>query len=191
MSTVKLMIYPEWMIDAMKQNGLSFENGKDLKILEGIVSVRDLIIYSSVNSLHFHEVMSLAFTNFTNVKPGLDMSDIEDYFMSSGDDGAKQLSYRELSEQIYSPEMLGSAAMQMLCNDNATSIRLVPEVVIGDTIHACVVASHQPKAACTLRTLEDLLQIINDESPIVMEDTALYEIYHKALIHGVTSSYDS
>jgi hypothetical protein len=184
MCTVKLMIYPEWMVDAMKQNGLSFEHGKDLKILEGIVSVRDLIIYTSINSLHMHTVLETMFTTFNNVRPGLELQDIEDTFMSSSDDAASQLSYRDLSEQVYSPEVLGNGLMSMLCNSNATQVKLVPEVVIGDTIHARIVPTRQTKADTVCHTLEALLQIINDESPIVMEDTALFELYHRVILQN-------
>lgn len=177
MSEVKLMIYPEWMVDAMKQNGLSYEVGKDLKILEGIISVRDLIIYSSINSLHMHEVLSTCITDFTGVLPGLDYSDIEDHLSGTSTDTTSQISYRDLADQVYSPDVLGSDMVSMLCNSDAKTIRLVPEVIIGDTIHARVVATDLEKSEVVRTTLEGLLQLINDESPIVMEDCALFEIY--------------
>lgn len=180
MATIKLMIYPEWMVDAMKQNGLTYDVGTDLKMLEGIVSVRDLIIYSSVNSLHLHEVLEKSLMPFEGVLPGLDLTHIEPIFMSMGESGPKELTYREMSEQIYSPETLGNDMVTMLCNGDAEQIRLVPEAIIGDTIHARIVPTTMSRREAVLSTISALAQLINDESPIVMEDTAVFELYHKA-----------
>lgn len=179
MSEVKLMIYPEWMIEAMKDNGLSYEDGTNIKNLEGIVSVRDLIIYSSLNSLHMHEILETAFTGFTGVLPGLDISDIEDYFTTMGDDGMKELAYRDFANQVYDPQVLKTEAVSMLCHRDTDHIRLVPEVIIGNTVHVRAVPTTMSRREATLDTLESLLEIINDESPISMEDCALFGIYHQ------------
>ena len=181
MATVKLMIYPEWMVDAMKQNGLTFEAGTDLKMLEGIVSVRDLVIYSALNSLHLHQVLETALIPFNGVLPGLDIDAVTSVFMSGEHDNGVELSYRELSNQIYDPEALGSDAVSILCNDDADRIRLVPETIIGDTIHARIVPTTMSRRDAVKSTLTALAQLINDESPIVMEDTALFELYCKAV----------
>lgn len=178
MCTIKVMIYPDWMVKAMQDHGLTWEDGNDLKKLESILSVRDLVIYSSINSLHFHDVIESVLCSLKGVQPGFSLEDIQPFFMSNERaDGANQLSYHELVSQVYDPEIEGDRLVDLVCAESAKGVRLWPEAVIGNTVHVSILPTNIDRNDAIAQSLEALVKIINDETPITMETTALFDLY--------------
>lgn len=178
---MKMVLIPEWLATAMAENAMGLELARDVEKLSSILSKADLSLFVGMNHYAFHELCERLFggKGFTGVRPCFVDLPFEDRPTDSS-------SLDELSSIVYSPklETYHDLIAHLLHpqNTDAGYVKLVAELVLDDTVF-CVTRPDREskfKEDSFRKSLESILECVNNNSPIVMERTAFFKLYASA-----------